>query len=517
MAADEHGGSAPPAPSEAARPDAMAARPVAPAQVVVVDRRSDFKAPDTGLLVLTAREYLARPELVKARGARVINLSRSYVYLGVGYYCSLLAEARGHRVIPAVETALELSQRSLYRHALPELTEDLRKRVRRMANPPETSFSLRIFFGQTDDRRFAQFARRIFDQWRVPLLKATIRWKDDWTVHAVEPLGVDELWPEETDRFAAALDAYTRASWRVPKAKASARRSLAILHDPKDPTAPSDARALQRFVRAGDALGIDVELIEKKDFLRLAEYDALFIRETTAIDHHTYRFARKAEQEGMPVIDDPTSILKCTNKVYLTELLRAHRLPAPRTVIVDKSRVAGLEREIPFPIVLKIPDGSSSRGVFRVSNRDELEATCETLFEESDLLLAQEFMFTAFDWRVGVLNRRPLYACQYAMAKKHWKILKHASGGGIQEGDVRTLLVEETPAEVVRLAVEAAGTIGDGLYGVDIKQTDKGLFVIEVNDNPSIDAGIEDQRLKEELYRLVMREFLRRMDARAGT
>ena len=38
------------------------------------------------------------------------------------------------------------------------------------------------------------------------------------------------------------------------------------------------------------------------------------------------------------------------------------------------------------------------------------------------------------------------------------------------------------------------------------------LVVIEVNDNPSIDAGVEDAYLGEDLYRRIMGEFLRRME-----
>jgi hypothetical protein len=37
---------------------------------------------------------------------------------------------------------------------------------------------------------------------------------------------------------------------------------------------------------------------------------------------------------------------------------------------------------------------------------------------------------------------------------------------------------------------------------------------MEVNDNPSIESGVEDVVLGQELYRAVMREFLRRLDAR---
>lgn len=485
--------------------------------VVIIDRRADFKWPKANLQVVAARDYILKPDAPKGRTPRVINLSRTYQYLGTGYYVSLLAEARGERVIPSVKTILDLSQRTLYRAALPEVEEALRRKMKRLAQPPETSFNLYVFFGRPDDRRFVELARQVFDLFRCPLLKVQVRLKETWVVHAVEPLGLDDLKPEQEALFDQALDTYTRASWREPAAtRTTARYTLAILQNPKEELPPSSPRALQKFVKAGEGLGIEVELIEKKDYLRLAEYDALFIRETTNLDHHTYRFAKKAEKEGMAVIDDPNSILKCTNKVYLAELLKAHRIPAPRTVILDKRGLATLDQEIPYPIVLKIPDGSFSRGVFKVANRSELEATAESLFEESDVILAQEFMYTEFDWRVGVLNRQPIFVCQYLMARKHWQIVKHGGNGRFEQGSFRTFLVDEAPPAVVDIAVRAAGLIGNSLYGVDLKQNDRGIHVIEINDNPNLDLGVEDAKLKDELYRMVMREFLRRLEAPTG-
>jgi glutathione synthase/RimK-type ligase-like ATP-grasp enzyme len=59
--------------------------------------------------------------------------------------------------------------------------------------------------------------------------------------------------------------------------------------------------------------------------------------------------------------------------------------------------------------------------------------------------------------------------------------------------------------------VRAANLIGDGLYGVDLKQVGRECYVIEVNDNPNIDAGTEDAVLKDALYREVMGVFLRRI------
>jgi glutathione synthase/RimK-type ligase-like ATP-grasp enzyme len=67
---------------------------------------------------------------------------------------------------------------------------------------------------------------------------------------------------------------------------------------------------------------------------------------------------------------------------------------------------------------------------------------------------------------------------------------------------------------VVRAALRAARPIGNGLYGVDIKQARGQCYVIEVNDNPNIDAGVEDKILTDELYRRIMAVFLRRIERR---
>lgn len=52
------------------------------------------------------------------------------------------------------------------------------------------------------------------------------------------------------------------------------------------------------------------------------------------------------------------------------------------------------------------------------------------------------------------------------------------------------------------------------MYGVDVKQVGNRYCVIEVNDNPNMDAGNEDGMLKNALYREVMSVFLKRIEAR---
>lgn len=45
----------------------------------------------------------------------------------------------------------------------------------------------------------------------------------------------------------------------------------------------------------------------------------------------------------------------------------------------------------------------------------------------SDLIIAQEFLPTSYDWRVGVLNNEVLFVCKYYMAKDHWQIYNWGS------------------------------------------------------------------------------------------
>ncbi|TVR97798.1 MAG: ATP-grasp domain-containing protein [Rhodospirillales bacterium] len=486
-----------------------------PLHVIVVDREIDFPWPAPGRRIMRAANYVREAARELPASARVINLCRDSSYMSLGYYCSLMAEARGQKVIPSVEVMLDLHWKRLLRIALPEVQELVAKSFKA---PPEPlpHLEVDIFFGLPDDARLSAVARRVFELFRCPLLRLDLRYRAGWSVKSIRPLTIRELTSDQQPMLKDALDRYTHAAWRPPqRASGPGRYSIAILHDPEEHLPPSDPRALDRFARAGEKLGLEVQLITRTDYTRLLEFDALFIRETTALDHHTYRFAKKAEAEGMPVIDDPRSILRCTNKICLAELLESNDVPAPRTLILDRRRIGRAEREFGYPFVVKIPDSAFSRGVFRIHNRTDLEKFADRAFKESDLVVAQEFIETAFDWRVGILEGRPLYVCKYFMARGHWQIIKHEKDRRYVSGAYAALAVDQAPAPVVDAATRAARLIGDGLYGVDLKETANGVYVIEVNDNPSIEAGVEDSMIKDRLYLSVMETFIRRLDKRS--
>lgn len=481
--------------------------------VIVVEKASDWGSYYPSDNVLTAKDYLRESLDADEERTQVINLCRSYKYLGTGYYVSLLAEARGHKVIPSVRTINDLRRRSLYGLDI----EDLEQRISRFLpdSRDTTDFGLQVYFGETSYAPLQDLARQVFEMFPCPILRIEFEREREWGISAIKPAGLHTLNDPQEDAFADALDRFSKKLWRKPRARRKFRYDIAMLHDPAEAMPPSNKRALKSFVDAGKDLGIEVDPITRNDYTRLAEYDGLFIRETTALDNHTYRFANKAEKEGMVVMDDPTSILRCTNKIYLHDLLRSRKLPTPKSEILfrdDAKKIADLPGALGFPIVLKIPDGSFSRGIVKAENAEELKKGVEDLFQHTALVIAQEYLYTEFDWRIGVLNKEPLFACQYFMSRGHWQIYNHGARGTAKSGGFKTLPVREAPPEVVRLAVKATSLIGDGLYGVDLKQVGNRIVVIEVNDNPSIDAGVEDEYLGEDLYRRIMEEFLRRLE-----
>jgi glutathione synthase/RimK-type ligase-like ATP-grasp enzyme len=477
--------------------------------VILIDQPRDLPNAETPHKVITTSEYLARPRLFGMARPKLVNLARSYAYQSKGYYASLLAEARGHRVVPTVETMLELREQKLYEHALPELEEELNRCARRADLQPESEFKLLVCFGLARDTRFEPFGRLLFDWFRCPALEVIVDAGGPWlSIDRIRPRTITRLANGEAEFFRESLHNHTKREWRDPKARSVAKYDLAVLYDPNEKTAPSSPESIKHFARIAEKMSVDVERITKRQLAELAEFDGLFIRETTSIDNHTYRFARRAWQEGMPVIDDPISMIRCTNKVFLVELLQQNQIPTPPTIIIgEDTEPAKVIDELGLPLVVKIPDGSFSRGVHKVESLAEYKRICDELFEETDLVLAQKFLPTDFDWRVGVLAGEPLFVCQYRMARGHWQVVKYRPDGSSHEGGFRAFGLDQAPTEVMDIAVRAARPIGDGFYGVDLKQTS---HVMEVNDNPSLEHGIEDSIGKDEIWMRLLRWFIDR-------
>ncbi|TVS00538.1 MAG: ATP-grasp domain-containing protein [Phycisphaerales bacterium] len=477
--------------------------------LVVVDRPERWPLHVPGTEVVASRDYLTDPRFAAIRRAKVFNLCRSYRYQSAGYYVSLLAAARGHTPWPSVGTILDFRLSPIIRIVGHELDDLVRKSL---APLKSDEFELSIYFGRNMAHRYDRLSLALFNQFPAPFLRAVFVKEDKWNIESVRIIGAGEI-PEDHRPFAIEqAERFLHRPTRRGAKKTQARYDLAILVNEHEEIPPSDPPAIKKFLKAAEAAGFRAELIHADDAGRIAEFDALLIRETTAVDHHTYRISRRAEAEGLAVIDDPHSILRCANKVFLAELMTRHGLATPETIILSKDRIHLVAEKIGFPCVIKRPDEAFSRGVIKVDTEDEFHERIDELFDGSELLIAQEFAPTEFDWRIGVLGGEAIFACKYFMARKHWQILQHHDKG-VHEGGFESFSLDDAPRAVVSLAVKAAKLIGDGLYGVDIKVLDGKPKIIEVNDNPSIDSGVEDKILGDWLYRRIVDHLLAKIES----
>lgn len=148
---------------------------------IIVERKEDWTSYYPSEDVVTAQEYLELPiDDDTGKRVQVINLCRHYKYLRHGYYCSLLAEARGHKVIPSVRTISELARKSLYSLVLEDLDRTLDKALAAHPYGSTDGFTLTLYFGRTDIEPLQDLARQLFEAFPCPLLLVEFKRNRTW-------------------------------------------------------------------------------------------------------------------------------------------------------------------------------------------------------------------------------------------------------------------------------------------------------------------------------------------------
>lgn len=264
--------------------------------------------------------------------------------------------------------------------------------------------------------------------------------------------------------------------------------------------------ALVKCRDVAESMGHIVEFIFPVDIKKIPKLDALFIRANTDPMNTTYVAAKIANMYGIPVIDDPKSIQICADKVNMYLHLMKNNISMPRTRFlskkdVDEAFIKGIFEELGTPVVLKEPSTSFSVRVEKVANVSEFIKVAKRFLKLTDWIVVQEYIESRFDWRIGVLNGELLYACRYIIPSETFKI-QASVNGHIVYCDVESVPMEQVPSDVINLGIRAGKAIGSGLYGVDIKESNGHLYVIEVNDNPSLEGG-EDAHYPDMFRRII--------------
>ncbi|ACS80956.1 GNAT family N-acetyltransferase [Maridesulfovibrio salexigens] len=479
--------------------------------LIVTDDVRSLKKWSSELTLCSAQDYLSDHNYAKSNRFHILNICNSYKIHSLGYYVSLLANARNHMVIPSVVNMKDVTTPMVAQSLLDEIENYLAAKLSLIT---KQNFSLTIIMGKSSDQRFSELAQKLFRLFSIPFFSLCLQRKDRWVVKKIKVLSVKNVMAEHEHLLQEALGEYSaKKRYTRPRLK-HFKYDLAILVNPEEKTPPSCPDALDRFRKAAEKTGFYVEFITKADKRRICEFDALFIRETTAIENHTYAISRHAYTEGLVVIDDPWSIMLCSNKVFLHEKLGSEGICQPRGWLLTKKDISEKRTQsLVFPLVLKLPESSFSQGVYRVDSHAELQERLNEMLKKSDLVIAQEFLVSEYDWRIGVLDNKPIFACKYFMAKNHWQIYNWDSSDAVDfSGQHEAVRIDQVPPSILKAAVRSSSLIGNGFYGVDLKEIGGKAYVIEVNDNPNVDFGIEDQLLGNELYERIMQSIFDRIE-----
>lgn len=128
--------------------------------LIVVDTLRDWPLKIPSVKLVSARAYLTDPAYSIDRSVKVFNLCKSYRYQSLGYYVSLLAEARGHKPLPKVGTIEDLQSQPLVRY----LTEDMDALIQHLLDPLKSDdFELSIYFGRNVTSRYDQLSLHLFN------------------------------------------------------------------------------------------------------------------------------------------------------------------------------------------------------------------------------------------------------------------------------------------------------------------------------------------------------------------
>ncbi|HSV49961.1 MAG TPA: RimK family alpha-L-glutamate ligase [Candidatus Acidoferrales bacterium] len=274
-------------------------------------------------------------------------------------------------------------------------------------------------------------------------------------------------------------------------------------------TDPREEGALQNFKKAAEDSGNQFSFLFRENIADIPNYDAVFIRATTDPLFTAYIVSKTAYEYGLRVIDDPESIKICANKIHQYELFEKHDVPRIPTMFLSKDdlhhkKITEIFDTLGKPVVIKAPYTSFSRYVEKAACETSFREVSKRFFKKSDVLAIQKFTPTSFDWRVGVLGNEVLYVCKYMIPKGKWKHGAKLRGKPtVIWGRTVAVAQKDIPSRLREVALKACSVVGKGLYGVDLKEVNGDYVVVEINDNPSIYAGYEDQ-MAPDIYKRII-------------
>jgi ribosomal protein S6--L-glutamate ligase len=213
---------------------------------------------------------------------------------------------------------------------------------------------------------------------------------------------------------------------------------------------------------------------------RLAPTDVVIPRIAQSVANYGLAVVNQYAIMGVPLINDAQGIAQARNKMRCLQLLSAHGIDLPKTVMArDASQLKEMVKLVGgVPVLVKLLQAADKPGVMVCETLVSLEAALEAVLGLGHNLILQEYVKkTGHDVRVMVVGgeavaavrRRPKVGTLSSTLHKGAKL-------------VPTPLSES----LRRTAVEAARLVGLEVCAVDLLEVNGSLKVFEVNSSPAL-------------------------------
>ena len=181
------------------------------------------------------------------------------------------------------------------------------------------------------------------------------------------------------------------------------------------------------------------------------------------------------EQYNIRLINSREALEIASDKFLTSIMLEKNNIPTPKTVVCENPEAA-LEsfEELGNDVIIKPLYGSKGIGITRLNDKGFAENVIYTLSNLNEIFYLQEFIehFNR-DIRVLVIGSKAI-AGMYRLSD-NWKTNVHA-GAKVEPIELNN--------ELKQLAIKSAKVTKTEIAGVDIIESEKGYYVIEVNSIP---------------------------------
>ena len=214
----------------------------------------------------------------------------------------------------------------------------------------------------------------------------------------------------------------------------------------------------------------------------LKRYEYILIQSGWNTTHMAYLLHLYLQSQHIPHNKTSTHSTKLSDIFFLA----SKGVSVPNTFFhnglkIDSKRILNIEQICRLPCIYKTLLGSLGSRVHLIDNKDDIEKTVKENGRYNRYIF-QEFISNDFDYRVVVANNKASSVCKRTRVGDKYR--NNVALGAVE----KFISVEDTPKEVIEIAVEASKALKLNWAGVDIvtdNKTDK-HYVLEVNRRPGL-------------------------------